>query len=84
MTRQPFSQQTWLRQWSDSPATPIAASYSGAIALVNAGAITERWAIQFTNTTSFQVMGEHVGVIAVGMALLAWSSRRTWQGPLPR
>ena len=32
----------------------------------NAGAITERWAIQFTNTTAFNVIGEHVGVIATG------------------
>jgi hypothetical protein len=28
--------------------------------------LTERWAIQFINSTSFNVIGEHVGVIATG------------------
>ena len=34
--------------------------------MTNAGAITERWAIVFTDTTKFYVMGEHVGVIYEG------------------
>ncbi len=32
----------------------------------NKGAVSERWALVFTNTTSFNVIGEHVGVIAIG------------------
>ncbi len=66
LTLQRFSQQTWLRQWTDSPSTPIAASYSGTIALVNAGAVTERWAVVFTSTTAFELYGERLGLIATG------------------
>ena len=36
------------------------------ITVSNAGALTERWAVIFTNTTAFTVAGEHVGVIATG------------------
>ena len=32
----------------------------------NAGASTERWALKFTSSNAFQVIGEHVGVIATG------------------
>ena len=39
--------------------------------MTNAGAITERWAVQFTNTTAFQVIGEHVGVIDRGAVTIA-------------
>lgn len=34
--------------------------------MTNRGAITESWLVQFTNTTSFQVIGQHVGLIATG------------------
>jgi hypothetical protein len=36
------------------------------ILVTNAGALTERWAIQFTSSTAFRVIGEGVGVITVG------------------
>ena len=36
------------------------------ITVTNAGALTERWALVFTNTTSFNVIGEHIGVIGTG------------------
>ena len=63
-------QSSWSNAWdnvlSGSAATGTFNVTQFPITVTNRGAITERWAIQFTNTTSFQVMGEHVGVIAVG------------------
>lgn len=65
-----FDQATWNGTFADSISGSAAtATYNDVlapIAVTNAGAITERWAIQFTNTTSFNVIGEHVGVIATG------------------
>ena len=34
--------------------------------ITSGGAITERWALVFTNTTTFNIVGEHVGVIGTG------------------
>lgn len=31
--------------------------------VTNAGALTERWVFQFTNATTYRVIGEHVGVV---------------------
>ncbi|MEG0937906.1 MAG: hypothetical protein RSE32_03145 [Comamonas sp.] len=66
-----FAQQTWIDNvWADAPAGPgIAAKYDqgvSPIAITNAGGSTERWVLQFTSTTQFRVIGEHVGVIATG------------------
>lgn len=66
-----FDQATWAPdQWADERVgAGAAASYNDVLAPVevsNDGAITERWAIQFTNTTTFNVIGEHVGMIAQG------------------
>ncbi|RYU57038.1 hypothetical protein EWI61_13740 [Methylolobus aquaticus] len=65
-----FDQATWNGTFTDAPVGSAAtATYNDVLApivVTNAGAITERWAIQFTNTTAFNVIGEHVGVIAVG------------------
>lgn len=65
-----FDQATWNGTFSDalsgSAATATYNDVLAPIAVTNAGAITERWAIQFTNTTAFNVIGEHVGVIATG------------------
>ncbi len=36
------------------------------IEITNAGGSTERWVLEFTSTTQFRVIGEHVGVIATG------------------
>lgn len=65
-----FDQATWTNVWSDSL---IGSSASGTyndvlspLEVTNVGALTERWAIRFTNTTAFEVIGEHVGVIATG------------------
>lgn len=65
-----FDQATWNNIWSDvlQGSTSLATydDVSSPIAVTNAGAITERWLIRFTNTTSFDVIGEHVGQIASG------------------
>lgn len=66
-----FDQTTWTGVWSDSViGSPVGtASYNDTlhpITTTNLGALTERWAVRFTNSTSFEVFGEHVGVIATG------------------
>ncbi|TXH82361.1 MAG: hypothetical protein E6Q74_05265 [Pseudoxanthomonas sp.] len=65
-----FDQVTLTSTWSDSvigdPATGTFNDIAHPIVVSNSGALTERWAIQFTNTTQFRVIGEHVGVIALG------------------
>ncbi|WP_347252836.1 hypothetical protein [Dokdonella sp.] len=65
-----FDQATWNGAFTDAlvgnAATATFNDVLAPITVTNAGAITERWAIQFTNTTAFQVIGEHVGVIATG------------------
>lgn len=64
-----FAQSTWLGNWLDAldpgSSTPIA-SYNSALAppeITNKGGIKERWAIIFTTSTSFRVVGEQVGQI---------------------
>jgi hypothetical protein len=65
-----FDQATWNGAFTDAltgnAATATFNDVLAPITVTNAGAITERWAVQFTNTTAFQVIGEHVGVIATG------------------
>lgn len=65
-----FSQATWTDVWSDAIiGTPILADYNEAvnpILVSNSGTLTERWAVIFTNTTAFRVVGEQVGQIAIG------------------
>ncbi len=65
-----FDQATWDGSYKDSLVGSAAtATYNAAqfpIVVTNRGAITERWVVRFTNTTAFEVIGEHVGLIAVG------------------
>jgi len=66
-----FDQATWdALTWSDTLVGNAAtATYNAVLAPVvvtNAGAVTERWAMRFTSTTNFDVIGEHVGVIGQG------------------
>ena len=65
-----FDQASWNGSFLDAiQGASATATYNDVLApivVTNAGAITERWAIQFTNATSFNVIGEHVGVIATG------------------
>lgn len=62
-----FSQAAWAAVWADSPiGSPITAQYNQAlhpIAVTNKGAIEQRWALIFTNSTTFRVVGESVGEI---------------------
>lgn len=65
-----FAQGTWTTVWSDTRigAEPLA-DYNDAvypIAMTNAGAVTERWLILFTNSTTFKVVGEQLGEIGGG------------------
>ncbi|MBL0143860.1 MAG: hypothetical protein IPP91_17590 [Betaproteobacteria bacterium] len=65
-----FDQATWDSSYVDSRVGSTATgTYNDVLApieVTNVGASTERWSVQFTNTTSFNVIGEHVGVIATG------------------
>jgi len=65
-----FDQATWNGTFLDAiTGSAATATYNDVLApieVTNAGAITERWAVQFTNTTAFNVIGEHVGMIATG------------------
>lgn len=65
-----LDQATWTNVWSDAQigasATATFNDIAYPITVVNRGALTERWAIIFTNSTAFNVVGEHVGVIASG------------------
>lgn len=66
-----FDQATWNGTlWQDTvDGLEATGTYNHAlypITVTNAGAVTERWAIRFTSTTAFQIIGEHVGVIGTG------------------
>jgi len=65
-----FAQATWLGDWSDTVSgTPPLADYDEVnhpLEVTNKGAITERWACIFSNTTTYRVIGEQVGEIAQG------------------
>ena len=65
-----FEQASWDGVWSDAlrGSAPLA-QYSDAlypIAVTNAGAYPDRFLIKFTSATAFQVIGEQLGLIAVG------------------
>lgn len=68
-----YDQQSWNgTTWYDGldPAAGAAvATYSDKgvpIEVSNRGAITERWALRFTSTTQFNLIGQHLGQIASG------------------
>lgn len=66
-----FDQKSWDGvSFKDAPEGAIAlASYDQSrapIEITNAGGTTERWVIQFTSSTQYRLIGEHVGVIATG------------------
>ncbi len=65
-----FEQETWTGEWSDSLIGDApTASYDSVtypLVVTNRGTLQERWAIIFTSATSFKVVGEHVGQIAIG------------------
>jgi len=65
-----FDQATWTGQWLDSlTGGEASAQYNDILhplEVTNAGAITERWRLQFTGTSTFQIIGENSGVIGTG------------------
>ena len=65
-----FDQQTWTGEWSDTRiGDQAAAQYNDIdypIEVLNDGAVNERWRINFTSSTAFQVIGENLGVIGTG------------------
>ena len=65
-----FDQSTWDGVWSNSlrgaQATGQYNTVDYPITVFNNGAVTERWRINFTSSTAFQLIGENLGVIASG------------------
>ena len=66
-----FGQATWVgNSWADTVTGAASiAQYNDAVApivVTNAGTLTERWVLRFTNSTAFDLIGEHVGLIATG------------------
>jgi hypothetical protein len=66
-----FDQVSWNNVWADTvngsgSATATFNDIANPLQVVNSGALTERWAVIFTNSTTFNVIGEHVGTVAVG------------------
>ena len=66
-----FDQATWdAVTYADSVVGSVApGTYNDILtplAVTNKGAVTEKWALRFTNTTTFDVIGEHVGTISSG------------------
>ncbi len=65
-----FDQAAWTGVWSDlligSAAAGTFNDTDYPLVVTNADAITERWAIRFNSSTTFEVMGETVGTITAG------------------
>jgi hypothetical protein len=65
-----FSQATWTNVWSDERiGNPTTAQYNDLlypIQVDNKNSIRERWALIFTSSTSFNIVGEVSGVIGTG------------------
>lgn len=59
-----WDKATWSDTLSGSAASATYDTTNYPIQVTNAGAVTERWALYFTNTTTVQVYGEHLGMIA--------------------
>ncbi|MBV5297852.1 MAG: hypothetical protein JZU64_06835, partial [Rhodoferax sp.] len=61
-----WSGTVWLDSVSGSNANGTYNDILSPIVVTNIGALTERWALVFTSTTAFNVVGEHVGIITTG------------------
>lgn len=65
-----FAQTAWSSVWEDvASGAAISANYNDAlypIAVTNNGAIQERWALVFIDTTNFRIIGEYSGQIGTG------------------
>ncbi|PHR26552.1 MAG: hypothetical protein COA36_11770 [Desulfotalea sp.] len=62
-----FDQKTWPNRWSDTLiGDSCVANYNSVtypFVVTNRGSIAERWLLKFTSATTFDVIGENVGVI---------------------
>lgn len=65
-----FTQKTWTNEWENARiGDDSIAKYNDVafpLAINNRNGITERWAVIFTSSTEFYVLGETVGVVATG------------------
>jgi hypothetical protein len=65
-----FEQGSWTNVWSDSVIGAVIIPQFNVslcpIVVTNNGSIKERWALIFTNTTAYRVIGETVGEIGTG------------------
>ncbi len=65
-----FSQETWTDVWADARiGDPIVAQFNDTahpVIVRNDGAVNERWAIIFTSSTAFRLVGQTLGQIATG------------------
>ncbi|OBY75892.1 hypothetical protein [Acinetobacter gyllenbergii] len=65
-----FVQGTWNNVWSnEATGQPISANYNDALypfVLTNKGSIQERWALVFTDVSTFRIIGEVSGQIGTG------------------
>lgn len=63
-------QETWSGEWSNAliGAAPLSGYNEGQfpITVTNRGAISERWAMIFTSSTAYRIVGEAVGIIGTG------------------
>lgn len=65
-----FDQNSWDGSFVDTVVGAVATgTYNDILSpliVTNAGASTERWALRFTSSSGFQIIGEHVGIIGTG------------------
>lgn len=65
-----FEQETWLEHWLDTLEgdAPLAQFNNAAYPAVatNQGAIKQRWALIFTSSSAFKIVGEQVGQVGTG------------------
>lgn len=66
-----FDQATWdgVTFTGDPVGNVAPATYNTVAAplvVTNRGAVSERWALHFTSSSTFNIIGEHVGVIGIG------------------
>lgn len=65
-----FTQKVWQGLWADERVGDDSTAKYDDITypfnVSNRGAVTERWAIKFTSSTTFEVIGEQRGVVATG------------------
>lgn len=68
-----FSQGSWMNTWSDArEGAQINAQYNNTLyplQATNEGCIEERWAIIFINSTTYRLVGEHLGVVGEGISI---------------